>query len=320
MRDSFLRSLSTQKSANPLGDEASGDSWLHRVRDNLAQLLLPSSFKASAANGAPLHLLQFERSPRPASAQGASLLTHVAAVTALILFLANGPHIFRDSKAPNVPPRDGTVTISAATIRTVTTARNGGCGGNNDVAPAKRGDLPPLSKFVLVKPSLPMKHDAQLLVAPTLLDANAAAILAPTPDIGLPWMNQDTNSGGPGKGHTLGSVGGNHLGDSGDGPAGEEGGSAVYGPNFIAPMCAYCPYPTYSDDARKAKVQGAVTLRVLVGADGRTKDVRIIKGIGFGLEERAIEAVRNWKFNAARDSAKRPVASWITVEAVFRLF
>jgi protein TonB len=67
-------------------------------------------------------------------------------------------------------------------------------------------------------------------------------------------------------------------------------------------------------------VQGSVTLQVLVGADGRAQDVRIVKGIGFGLDERAVEAVRGWKFIAARDGAKHTVEAWVTVEAVFRLF
>jgi TonB family protein len=63
-----------------------------------------------------------------------------------------------------------------------------------------------------------------------------------------------------------------------------------------------------------------VTLQVLVGEDGRAHAIRIIKGIGFGLDERAVETVRGWKFTPARDGAKRAVAAWVTVEAVFRLY
>jgi TonB family protein len=63
-----------------------------------------------------------------------------------------------------------------------------------------------------------------------------------------------------------------------------------------------------------------VTLEVLVGADGRAQDVRMIKGIGFGLDERAVETVRGWKFVPAHDASKRAVPAWVTVEAVFRLF
>jgi protein TonB len=136
---------------------------------------------------------------------------------------------------------------------------------------------------------------------------------------GLPWMPNDTNSPGPGKNHGLGSQDGDTVGDGGVGPGGDGTGKGAFGPNFIAPGCAYCPYPTYTDDARHGKVQGAVTLMVLVGVDGRAHDVRVVKGIGFGLDERAVETVRGWKFTPARDGAKRAVPAWVTVEAVFRL-
>jgi TonB family protein len=61
-------------------------------------------------------------------------------------------------------------------------------------------------------------------------------------------------------------------------------------------------------------------LSALVGADGRVKDVRVIRGLGSGLDENAMQAVRNWQFLPAKDAAQRPVASWIKVETMFRLF
>ncbi len=67
-------------------------------------------------------------------------------------------------------------------------------------------------------------------------------------------------------------------------------------------------------------MQGTVTLRVLVGADGKALDIRVVRGVGFGLEERAAETVRGWRFNPARDASRHPVAAWVTIEAVFRLF
>jgi outer membrane biosynthesis protein TonB len=59
---------------------------------------------------------------------------------------------------------------------------------------------------------------------------------------------------------------------------------------------------------------------VLVGADGRASEIRITKGIGMGLDERAAQSVRTWHFVPARDSAYHAVAAWVTVEAVYRLF
>jgi protein TonB len=67
-------------------------------------------------------------------------------------------------------------------------------------------------------------------------------------------------------------------------------------------------------------MQGTVTLRVLVGADGGASDIRVVRGVGFGLEERAIQTVRGWKFKPARDANQHAIAAWVTIEAVFRLF
>src|SRR5271163_2758419 len=86
MRDSFLCSFSG-KDSTP--ESSSTESWLNRVRENLGQLLIPSHFKPSSANGAPIHLLKFDKSPRPARAQGASLLMHAAVFVAIVLLLAN---------------------------------------------------------------------------------------------------------------------------------------------------------------------------------------------------------------------------------------
>ncbi|MGC1482888.1 MAG: TonB family protein [Candidatus Acidiferrum sp.] len=319
MRDPLLRPFS---GSDPSTKSLSTESWLNRVRDNLGQLLIPSQLKPSSANGAPIHLLKFDKSLRPARAQGASLIAHAAIFATLLFLLAHGPK----TAAPPIG-KDATslgpLNFSMPLFRSLTSAHpsdGGGKSGGQNPIPATHGNLPPLSSLVIVRPTLPQKQDSQLPVPPTILDPNAAAVLTPTEKMGLPWMQQDTNSPGPGQRHGIGSKDGNTLGDGGPGPYGYGSSNNPYTPGVIAPGCAYCPYPTYTDDARHGKVQGSVTLQVLVGADGRAQDIRIIKGIGFGLDERAVETVRGWKFTPARDGARRAVAAWITVEAVFRLF
>jgi TonB family protein len=93
---------------------------------------------------------------------------------------------------------------------------------------------------------------------------------------------------------------------------------------FIIParLCrAACIAPILNTPTkREAKLQGKVTLEVLVGSDGRAAKIRVVQGIGLGLDERAEQAIRGWKFVPARDAARRAVPAWVTVEAFFRLF
>jgi protein TonB len=317
MRDPFLRSFSGNE---PTTKSLSTGSWLNRVRENLRQLLIPAHFKATSANGAPIHLLKFDKSLRPARAQGVSLLTH-GAVFAAILFLVS-----RVQSPPLPHPIMGSTSLtrySFPVIRTTAGANpssGDGSGGDRNPVPATSGNLPPHSSVQIVRPTLRENQNPLLPEPPTIFDPNAASVLTPSDKIGLPWMQDDAKSPGSGDKHGIGTGKNGTLGDGDDGAAGTGGSDRPYGPGFIPPGCVYCPYPTYTDEARHGKVQGSVTLQVLVGADGRAQDIRIVKGIGFGLDERAVETVRGWKFIPARDGAKRAVAAWITVEAVFRLF
>jgi len=132
-------------------------------------------------------------------------------------------------------------------------------------------------------------------------------------------MKEDSNSPGPGKGHGFGAGEKGGMGDD-EGPgAGQGDSSSVYSNGVTLPTCGYCPEPQYTDQAREAKLEGRVTLRVLVGADGRAWQVQIVQRVGLGLDERAVESVRAWKFSPAHDAARRAVASWVTIEVVFRL-
>jgi periplasmic protein TonB len=81
----------------------------------------------------------------------------------------------------------------------------------------------------------------------------------------------------------------------------------------------YDPEPAYSDAARSAKMQGTVTLWLIVGADGRPREIRVQKGLGMGLDEKALAAVQMWRFQPSTLNG-RPVAVAIQVEVNFRLY
>jgi TonB family protein len=84
------------------------------------------------------------------------------------------------------------------------------------------------------------------------------------------------------------------------------------------PSAIYAPIPPFSDQARKAKVQGTILLTLTVAASGDVEDVKVVNGLGSGLDESAIATVRTWKFKPGTEDGS-PVKSEINVEVSFRL-
>ena len=84
------------------------------------------------------------------------------------------------------------------------------------------------------------------------------------------------------------------------------------------PVRLRAPTPRYTEAARANKIQGTVTMRVLVGADGEVKQVRVVRGLPHGLTEQAIEAARQAKFKPAMKDGK-PVPHWVLIEMDFNI-
>jgi TonB family protein len=90
------------------------------------------------------------------------------------------------------------------------------------------------------------------------------------------------------------------------------------GLNMTPPILISKIDPAYPEEARKAKYQGTVVLNVEVGASGQVSSMRVVRSVGLGLDEKAIDAVRQWKFKPGMRDA-RPVAMQVRVEVNFRL-
>lgn len=85
------------------------------------------------------------------------------------------------------------------------------------------------------------------------------------------------------------------------------------------PRCIYCPPPQYTEAARKVKFNATVVLEVTVTEDGRADDIRVLKGVPFGLNESAIKVISSWKFRPATYE-DRPIATRVPIETTFRLY
>ena len=314
MRDPFLRPFASFSSSR--------DSWFHRTRENLRQVLASAHIFPSSVNGAPLHLL-----PRPphAVANGSrtiSLVAHVLFLSGMLFVhlqlgqprVGNaGPEAVHDRSHAFFPVPDPSLFGQRSLG-----IKSGG--GENEARPATHGDLAPGSSRPLLPPRLTVNPLPELPVPASVFAANASPVPPLITHLGLPWMKDDTSSAGSGKDHGFGAGKKGGMGDD-EGPGAGQGDSyeGAYGNTVTLPTCVYCPEPQYTDQAREAKLQGRVTLRVLVAADGRPSQVQIVQGVGLGLDERAVESVRGWKFTPARDAARRALASWVTIEVVFRL-
>jgi len=97
-------------------------------------------------------------------------------------------------------------------------------------------------------------------------------------------------------------------------------GELVYraGQGVTPPRLKFSPEPQYSKEAREANYQGTCVLWLIVGADGNPHDIKVTGALGKGLDEKAIEAVKKWKFEPARKDGQ-PVAAEIKVKINFRL-
>jgi len=206
-----------------------------------------------------------------------------------------------------------------------TKAGGGGGGGERNPIPATKGRAP---KWSMTQIAPPMVH--------TKPDSNIQATLLGPPDLKIPSPNLDNygdplakmvnNSGGPGGGSGIGSGTGTGIGSGEGGGLGPGTGGGTGGGYFRPgtggvgyPSCAYCPDPKYSEEARKAKYQGTVVLQAVITPDGRATEIQVVKGPGLGLEEKAVEAVKQWRFKPALGPNGKPVAVVVPLEITFRL-
>jgi len=299
-------------------------AFWQRIHENLLSVwTLPSVAltAAHAANGAPIHLLDDRYEKASLTAQAGSTCLHVlifgVSVYAMMhplteTRLGTKPSSFSVDSLNFSPPKWMRDTAEDSLSKR-------GSGGDLNPLPPTAGELAPPSKIVLAPPRLPDGKPHPLPVLVTTFDAGAPDLTSPVKDLGLPWMRDRNNSPGPGT-EGIGAQPGHGMGNSpGDG-SGQGDDSTPYARVATQVVCRICPDPAYSDEARKAKMQGLVTMRVLVGTDGRVKDVQVTRGIGLGRDENAVRAVRGWQFIPARDGARRPVATWVTIETIFRLF
>jgi TonB family protein len=206
----------------------------------------------------------------------------------------------------------------------------GGGGGDHDKLPATKGRLPKFAMEQITPPAIVVRNEhPKLAVAPTVVVPPQVRVAenhmpnlgnptaAPLPS--APPSNGIGSGGGIGSG-SGGGVGVGHGPGVGNGSGGGIGGG-VYkvGGGISAPQAISTLDPEYTEEARNAKTQGTCILWLIVDDQGRPRDIRVVRGLGSGLDARAVDAVKQWRFQPAMKDG-HPVNVQISVEVGFKLY
>jgi periplasmic protein TonB len=192
---------------------------------------------------------------------------------------------------------------------------SGGGGGDASKLKASAGTPPKAAKEQFTPPTVLVQQKSKLMIEPTVV---ADLKAPPSAQLGDPLSKLMAPSNGVGVGGGIGSGDGGGVG-SGHGGPGVGPGIYHVGDGVSPPRPIYTPEPEFSEEARKAKYQGVVVLNIIVGVDGRVHNQRVIRSLGMGLDEKALEGVKTWKFDPSKKDG-RPVAVEMNIEVAFNLY
>jgi periplasmic protein TonB len=193
----------------------------------------------------------------------------------------------------------------------------GGGGGQRGPTPVTKGTPPKFADQQIVPPKAPPMVDPKIKIEPTIEVQKDVKMASSIPQIGVANSPILGMSMGNGSGTGLGSGNGSGLGPGSGGNTG--GGPRRIGGGVSAPQLIYQVDADFSEEARKAKFSGNVVVNLWVDQNGLPSHVHVVRGVGMGLDEKAVEAVRQYKFKPAMENGK-PVTVEMNVEVNFQIY
>lgn len=259
-----------------------------------------------------------------------SVVVHVVLIGLILAVTAYSPKVVPQiTKLEHVtliaPSPDSYALPVAAKV-----ASGGGGGGEHDRIEAPKGKLPKPAMQQITPPQIVVRNEKpKLAVEPTVVIppqlhvadnrmpnlGNPSAVPLPS----APPSNGVGSGGGIGSGSGSG-VGVGHGPGAGAGSGGGIGGGVFkVGGGISAPQAVSTPDPEYTEEARLAKTQGTCILWLIVDDKGHPRNIRVVRGLGNGLDAKAIQAVQRWQFQPALKDG-HPVNVQISVEVGFHLY
>jgi TonB family protein len=301
------------------------------LKANIKEALFPEKLPPLQLTSRPVRVREIWGDySSPKKSGTISVMLHVLAIAGIIALSLTGAKVVQQAKV------DQHVTLVNPDLsellpmqpKKMQSMQGGGGGGDRDKIEAPKGKPPKQAMEQITPPAMVIRNDhPKLAVEPTVVVPPTVKLASNMPNLGDPLAKIPSGppSNGTGAGAGIGSGSGGGVGSgegAGVGPGkggGIGGGVFRVGGGVSAPRALDTPDPEYSEEARKAKYQGVCILWLIVGPDGHPRDVKVARSLGMGLDQKAIEAVKKWKFEPAMKDGK-PVAVQINVEVNFRLY
>jgi protein TonB len=250
---------------------------------------------------------------RDARSTAFALLAHAAAIA--LVFSLTVHHVRLAAPVQQTYITDLTPPPEMPKIQ----ARMGGGGGQHGPTPVSKGRLPKFADTQITAPKAPPMEQPKIRMPEPTIEVQKDLRMADSnmPNLGMPKSPLVGNSLGNGAGSGLGGGTGSGLGPGIGGNYG--GGLRHVGGGVSAPVLVSKVEPEFSEEARKAKFMGVVTVNLIVDTEGYPQNVRVLRGVGMGLDEKALSAVRQYRFKPAMEGG-HPVPVQVNVEVHFSIF
>jgi protein TonB len=194
----------------------------------------------------------------------------------------------------------------------------GGGGGQRGPTPVTQGHLPKFADTQITPPKAPPLEQPKIQMPDPTIEVQKDLKMANNtmPNIGMPNSPLVGTSMGNGNGSGLGSGSGSGLGPGSGGNYG--GGLKRIGGGVSMPVVIHRVPPEFSEEARRAKFMGVVTVNIIVDQNGIPQNAHVIQGAGMGLDEAAVAAILQYRFRPAMEDGK-PVAVQLNFQVAFQL-
>ena len=284
------------------------ESIFRSLWSGLRELLLPTGLSPLVLKSRPVVDRMSEG--RGYRSAGWAVVAHVFAILMVGFAATTQIHIAAPVKMattdlvvpPQAPPK-------AAEMR--------GGGGQRGPTPVTKGTLPKFALQQIAPPKTPPMIEPKIHTQPTLEVQQDVRMASSVPQIGMANSPLVAMSMGSGRGNGMGSGNGSGVGPGSGGNTG--GGVRQIGGGVSAPVLLYKVDPEFSEEARRSKTAGNVLVNLWVDENGNPSHVHVIRGIGMGLDEKAVAAVKLYKFKPAMENG-RPVTVEMNIDVTFHIF